>query len=327
LLSLLKGLQMINSVRNTVLSVLNKNNYGYISPSDFNLFAKQAQLDLFETYFYQYNYQINKENARQSGTGYADIRKGLEELIEVFSVTNGLVINFENLYSLPSPTTTGDDYYLFNKALVYQDILANSTTTAFIGAFNQVTDSTADFVTAGIAIGDIVAVENSGVQYVKVVTVDSATQLTVTGTSFDANGLKYSIYKKASKLEEAEKVTHSKITMLSNSILTSPTLTFPAYTQEANELTAYPNTIDGVGQIKSQYIRYPAAPKWTFITLVSGEPSFDQSQGDYQDFELPLDSEPDLVSKILQYAGMSIREAGAVQFGQSLEQLDNQSEQ
>ena len=39
---------MINSVRNTVLAIINKNNYGYISPGDFNLFAKQAQLDIFD---------------------------------------------------------------------------------------------------------------------------------------------------------------------------------------------------------------------------------------------------------------------------------------
>ena len=64
---------MINSVRNTVLAILNKNNYGYISPSDFNLYAKQAQMDLFEDLFYEYNYQIIKENVRQSGTGYANI--------------------------------------------------------------------------------------------------------------------------------------------------------------------------------------------------------------------------------------------------------------
>ena len=75
---------MINSVRNTVLSILNKNNYGYISPSDFNLFAKQAQLDIFDDYFYSYNYQIQKENARQSGTGYADIKRSYEEVIEFF---------------------------------------------------------------------------------------------------------------------------------------------------------------------------------------------------------------------------------------------------
>jgi hypothetical protein len=55
---------MINEVYSTVLSVLNKNNYGYLSPGDFNLFAKQAQLDIFEDFFYSYNYQLNKENSR-----------------------------------------------------------------------------------------------------------------------------------------------------------------------------------------------------------------------------------------------------------------------
>lgn len=42
---------MINEVRNAVLSVLNKNNYGYISPSDFNLYAANAQMELYEEYY------------------------------------------------------------------------------------------------------------------------------------------------------------------------------------------------------------------------------------------------------------------------------------
>ncbi|MGY8868780.1 MAG: hypothetical protein ACKVJK_24505, partial [Methylophagaceae bacterium] len=108
---------MINSVRNTILAILNKNNYGYISPADFNLFAKQAQLDIFDDYFYQYNQLINKENARLSGTGYADIRKGYEEVIDMFSETKTLNQNLLNQYFLPSQTTTGDDYYLINKVL------------------------------------------------------------------------------------------------------------------------------------------------------------------------------------------------------------------
>ena len=37
---------MINSVRNTVQAIANKNNYGYISPQDFNLYSQQAQMDL-----------------------------------------------------------------------------------------------------------------------------------------------------------------------------------------------------------------------------------------------------------------------------------------
>ena len=63
-----------------------------------------------------------------------------------------------------------------------------------------------------------------------------------------------------------------------------------------------------MGQVVAQYIRYPKDPKWTFTTISNGDPVFDQSQPDYQDFELPLDDGNDLVSKILQYAGISIRE-------------------
>jgi hypothetical protein len=83
---------MINSVRNTVFSVLNKNNY----PQDFNLFAKQAQLEIFENYFSDYNTAINKENARISGTGYADDTKGMEESIDTFSVIKNFDQNSDN---------------------------------------------------------------------------------------------------------------------------------------------------------------------------------------------------------------------------------------
>lgn len=73
---------MINSVRNTVQSVLNKNNYGYISPADFNLYALQAQMELFEEYFSTYNKIINMENSRLSGTDYADVEQPVAELLE-----------------------------------------------------------------------------------------------------------------------------------------------------------------------------------------------------------------------------------------------------
>ena len=78
--------------------------------------------------------------------------------------------------------------------------------------------------------------------------------------------------------------------------------------------------------IQCQYIRYPKDPKWTYVTLTNGEPIFDSSQGDYQDFELSIDDQVDLVTKILQYAGMSIREIQAVQFGKAEEQMNDQKE-
>jgi hypothetical protein len=53
---------------------------------------------------------------------------------------------------------------------------------------------------------------------------------------------------------------------------------------------------------------------------------FDQSANDYQDFELPLTDEPLLVSKILEFAGLSIREMEVNTFGNN-EELKNQQVQ
>lgn len=250
---------MINSVRNTVLSVLNKNNYGYMSPSDFNLFAKQAQMEIFEENCTNYNKVINMENAmpRQSGTGYANVRKVYEEMIDAFSVTNPLTNSSGNVFFLPSLTTTGDLSYMINKVLCYDVQPGPPVVTTFKG--------------------------------------------------------------------EAERVSQSKITTLVNSLLTAPSEMFPAYTTEGEYLTVYPSSFNATGEVIAQYIRYPKDPKWTYISLANGEPVFDQSQPDYQDFELPLEEEYKLVMKILQYAGMSIREIPVTQFGIAQEQHEQPS--
>lgn len=320
---------MINSVRQTVMSVLNKNNYGYISPSDFNLFAKQAQLDLFENYFYSYNYQILKENSRQSGTGYADITKGLEEVIDTFSETKFLLHNYQNRFFTPSLVTTSDDYYLLNKVLVYSKQVTSGTTTAV--QVQSLVDSNATFVTDNVNIGDIVANTTSNkVGFVSAI--PGQTELTLIdidgnadNVGFLSNGEKYIIYS-TTPIKEAEKVSNSKITMLNNSVITKPNLMFPAYSLQEPTISLFPNTIDKMGAVECQYIRFPKVPKWTYVDLVNGEPAFNESAIDYQDFELPNDDEVNLINKILQYAGMSVREAGVVQFATSLDTASNASE-
>ena len=52
---------MINEIRNTVLAIINKNNNGYLTPEEFNLFAEQAQLEVFESYFFDFNNWIVKK--------------------------------------------------------------------------------------------------------------------------------------------------------------------------------------------------------------------------------------------------------------------------
>tara|TARA_R100001015_G_C4633390_1_gene198263 strand:- start:2686 stop:3411 length:726 start_codon:yes stop_codon:yes gene_type:complete len=240
---------MINEVRNTVLSILNKNNYGYISPSDFNLFAKQAQLDIFEQYFYGYNRQINKENnrlGRLSGSGLADLKKQLAEVIDTFTMQISIA-QAGGVYPLPN------DWYTL------LDLLNGSTI--------------------------------------------------------------------------VERVNESKINLLNSSLLTAPSAEFPAYVFQptpspasnlSNSLRVYPNTI--VGNLTLQYIRYPKDPKWTFNTLTLGEPIFDQSQPDYQDFELPMSDYAELVTRILKYSGLSIREQEIVADANASEILNTQTE-
>lgn len=321
---------MINSVRNTVLAVLNKNNYGYLSPQDFNLYCLQAQMDLFEDYFYNYNNWIVRQVQGASGSGYADIVKGLEEVIDTFSVTAPLLnestaqLNRSD-YTLPTFALNGSDYYLLSKVLVYQTIKTQGTNTGTSGGGNRLTDANATFITNGIAVGDIVGfVSPAGLPINAVVeVVQSETILELETNSLTATGIDYTIYD-PSKIKEVEKVTHQKITMLENSLLTKPTLTYPSYTQNAASAKIYPITIYNQGQIISQYIRYPFAPNWTYLETSGQDPIFNPSDPLYQNFELPQSDEPNLVAKILQYAGVEIREGDVVTFAQSEEALDTQ---
>ena len=314
---------MINSVRNTVLSILNKNNYGYISPSDFNLFAKQAQLEIFEDYFSKYNDIINMQNVRRSGSEYGDELKAIEEAMEVFSRVSHLTRSAGSNYFLPSIVTTGDDYYLLNKVSCYTDKLSTATNTGISTGF--LIDSAANFIADGIEEDDIVANDTTG-DVAVVLQVTSATTLFLSVDIFTSIGDTYSIYDE-STVSESEKVNHNRIDMLKQSLLTSPSNKYPIYVQNDNTLKVYPKTISSAGQVWAQYFRYPSDPKWTYITLVSGEPAFDQTQSDYKDFELPLEDEYKLITKILQYSGISIREADVYTFAkrEELEQSQTQT--
>lgn len=308
---------MINSVRNTVQGVLNKNNYGYISPQDFNLYAKQAQMEIFEEYFTAYNKVINMENGRVAGTDYADVEQPLAEVLEYFLRSDFLVPILTpsgftvNQFSAPSLTTVGYDYYMINKLLCYTIKRATGQNTATV-PLNQLIDAGANFVNAGVVYGDVV-VNLTTLESATVMTV-SATALTLSDNIFLVIGDKYAVYA-ASSATDAEKVSVGKITMLNNSLLTAPSTIFPVYTlNNLGTITTYPNSIAGYGAVNATYFRYPLDPKWTYITLASGEPLFDQTQLDYQDFELPLEEEYKLAQKILQYCGMTIRETEVVQY-------------
>ena len=71
----------IDTVYQKVLAIANKEQRGYITPQEFNLFADHAQLDIFEQYFYDIN-QFGR--LKGNSTEYSDMITILEEKIAIF---------------------------------------------------------------------------------------------------------------------------------------------------------------------------------------------------------------------------------------------------
>jgi hypothetical protein len=217
---------------------------------------------------------------------------------------------------MPTPATTGYDTYMLLDVKCKPIILKTGTNTSVVS--NQLVDSAGGFSSLDISAGDVVTNLTTALVST-VVSVVSNTVLQLDSNIFLASGNAYAIVSSATVVQ-AEKVINNKLTLLLNSNLTQPTIEFPVYGLQGTELTFYPTTISNKGQVQATYFRYPKVPKWTYITLANGEPVFDQSQTDYQDFELPPEDEYKLVTKILEYAGMSIRETEVVQFGMTEQQ-------
>jgi hypothetical protein len=74
----------VNTVYQRVLAILNKEQRGYVTPQEFNLFANQAQMDLFEQYFYDIN-QFGRMHGND--TEFSDMLNILNEKINIFEVT------------------------------------------------------------------------------------------------------------------------------------------------------------------------------------------------------------------------------------------------
>ena len=71
----------VNTVYQTVLMILNKEQRGYMTPTEFNKVATQVQLEIFEDYFDDLNKQLR---VPQADTDYADRQENIDEKIAIF---------------------------------------------------------------------------------------------------------------------------------------------------------------------------------------------------------------------------------------------------
>ena len=128
----------VNTVYQKVLALANKEQRGYITPQEFNYFADQAQLYIFQQYFYDLDKLLRVPG---NDTVYADRVSIIEEKIDIFERAKEVV-------NISSPTLGGQtvalgtlptSYDIYKLGKVFY--LENSNDLIFGGTNNNETAS------------------------------------------------------------------------------------------------------------------------------------------------------------------------------------------
>ena len=227
----------VDTVYQTVLALANKEQRGYITPQEFNLFANQAQMEIFEQYFYD-------TSQFKRGMGNDSEYHDMIDLID------------EKLYD-------------FKKSV-------------------SVTNGTSlDSLTNFYRLGDVYSLES---------------------------GYSPANYNPFSKSVCVEEIRQEDLIKTQNSPLTKATNTRPIYYVQEGKMYFFPETAPYSGSYRAYYISKPAKVNWTYLIDSSNQNAlYNSNATDHQDFELHASEEPKLVIKILQLAGVSIKDFNLAQ--------------
>jgi len=121
---------------------------------------------------------------------------------------------------------------------------------------------------------------------------------------------------------EMQRVQRSEFYNLYRSKLTKPSNTYPIYLYENSLVKVYPETItDGVS---ANYLKFPTSVVWGFSVENLGNYKYQSALS--TDFELHQSEQVELIVRILEYAGIVIRDAQIIQVASQKVQQDNMNE-
>ena len=92
---------MLDTIYKVLLTILNKENQGYISPEEFNLIAIKVQNEIFRSYMEDENLDKNKQNRGLTNNGYANLSFNQRQRITRFAKNADLIVTAGTL-TLPS---------------------------------------------------------------------------------------------------------------------------------------------------------------------------------------------------------------------------------
>ena len=244
----------VDTVYQRVLAILNKEQRGYVTPQEFNLFANQAQLDIFEQYFYDIN-QFGRIPGND--TEFSDMLNLLNEKINIFEVDANMTYNATTEHWSPPA-----DLYRIG-TIVYNNV---TTSKSLYPVPNTVVTTTTPI--------------------------------------------------------EAERINFNEFLYINQSAYAKPANTRPVFVASEDGYKVYGDSLLTTN-VRCNYIKEPAQVQWAY-QMVFGEALYNANES--TDFELHPSEETELVIKILEFAGLVVKDIGLYQVANQIEAQTNQQE-
>ena len=302
----------VNTVYQTVLLILNKEQRGYMTPVEFNKIGGQVQLEIFETYFESLNQQLR---VPQADVDYSDRIMNLDEKISIFK-TSGAAVYSAPSFSLPKESGVAQSSetlatIINQQAYTYTNLTSNQLSNGTVQVYF---DGVLQLSSAYSITNNIITLTDAPASIFSIFTVIDSNDFYRLGTvTYQAGALPY---------HEMERVGRSELYHLLGSNLTQPTTRDPIYIYENQKITVYPSSI--TTGVNVDYIRKPLAPIWNF-TLIGN--AYQYNQNTSVNFELHDAEQTELVLKILLYAGVVVKSMEIVQVAQQQIQQENTNQQ
>jgi len=289
----------IDNVYQQVLVIANKEQRGYITPQEFNLLARKAQLDVFENYFNDLDAFRKKPG---NDTVYADEIDSIQEKIDIHEKFSQFVgINSTGAGILPSSYKMGRLNYNSNsQEIQVTDSVLNSGLNALtIGVLASSLGSIIGSEVYSTATGSLIGV---------VVAINAYTIIVATTSSVPDDAYVTIIPSRSvGNYREVQLVSQNKLSNFMNSGKLNPTDKYPVYVKTSGTgIQVYPTSLVGV---VCNYISKPTDPKWTYV-VVNGKALYNASDSGAQDFQLHESEESTLTNKILELAGIVLNKPG-----------------
>jgi hypothetical protein len=319
----------INSVYKTVLSILNKEQRGYLNPYEYNNIAKQVQLDILEKLFYDYNRFLSIEKAGRINETEADIPRKLQEQLDEFyafsdiTLTNGVGTLPTDIYKVIDVTISSETIEVEkidkNKLPYLKSSPLTKPSTMFPVYFQRASDIIVEpaFSDGSWTLGDL------KMKYIQVpddprwgYNVNANYGINVyDSTAFVSGGLRSrTLASTAGEYSESGSYTNNTYTTFTtNGSGTGATITL---TVAGNDPTTLVVTAPGSGYAVGDEIRFAQGTvggSADIVYTIKAGDTFDSSTQGSTNFTLHPSHESELVIGILAYSGFTVKNPEVLQ--------------